>query len=378
MGTKKLNFMRTVIVRYGEIALKSEPVRRHFEEQLISNIRLKISKIQHKLRRVRGRIFIDTQEWMKVMGPLSKTPGVVSVSAALRVNSNFDDICAKAVKVAEKTLHAGESFAVRTSREGEHSYTSQQVNTAVGAAILSKVKGAKVDLSSPDRKISIEIRGADAYIFTEVVNGVGGLPVESQGKAVMVFRGDPNDVVAAFLIIKRGCDLILFYPDYGQKKEMGRVKSAARKLLLFHPKIELWDVPFKDIMGHVKSSNEAEFHLFQAVLRGSELLANRLQAECLVVGDDAEEIALRGLRSVRLADESCRLLVMRPLALLEKDEIKKIASEAGIMLPQKSKTSSKVKNYASDRRIVKLTGDSALAHLLQMAVDGAKKLELEG
>jgi thiamine biosynthesis protein ThiI len=368
--------MRTVIVRYGEIALKSEPVRRHFEEQLISNIQLKISKIQYELRRIRGRIFIDTQEWKKVLGPLSKTPGVVSVSAALRVNSNFDEICAKSVKVARKALHTGESFAVRTSRDGQHNYTSQQVNAAVGAAILSKVKGTNVNLSSPDRKISIEIRGPDAYIFTYVVNGVGGLPVGSQGKAAMVFRGGPNDVVAAFLILKRGCDLVLFYPDSDQKKEVGRAKLAARQLLPFHPKIELWGIPFKEVTSHVKSPREAGLYLSQAVLHGARLLANRFQAECLVVGDDADEIVSQGLRGLRLTDDACGLPVMRPLALLEKDEIKKIASEAGIKLPRKVGPLFQIKNAASNKEIAKLTGDPALGHLLQKAVDGAKKLEL--
>lgn len=370
--------MRTVIVRYGEIALKSEPVRWHFEEQLVSNIRFKISKVQYKLRKVRGRIFIDTQEWRKILGPLSKTPGVVSVSAALRVNSNFDEICAKSVEVAEKALHAGESFAVRTSREGKHPYASQQVNAAVGAAILSKVNGTKVNLSSPDRKISIEIRGPDAYIFTEVVKGIGGLPVRSQGKAAMVFRGGPNDVVAAFLILKRGCDLVLFYPDSGKKKGVDKVKLAAKKLLPFHPKIEMWEIPFKEVTSHVKSTRESGFCLQRAVLRGAELLANRFQAECLVVGDDADEIVSQGLRGLRLTDDACGLPVMRPLALLEKDEIKKIASEAGIKLPRKVNPLFQVKKAVSDQNTAKLTGDSALGHLLQKAVDGAKKLELRG
>lgn len=373
MGTKSSDSMRTVIVRYGEIALKSEPVRRRFEDQLVSNIKLRISGIPHKLRMTRGRIFIDTPKWKKVATLLSKTPGVVSVSGGVRVDSKLENIQGKAVEVAKTVLGPGKSFAVRTSREGKQPYGSQHVNVTVGAAILSNVKGTKVNLSSPDCKISIEIRGPDAYIFTDVVNGVGGLPVGSQRRAAMVFQGSANDVVAAFLMLKRGCDLVLLFPDLGQKRTEASAMASAKKLLPFRPNIELWTVPFKEVLEQTKSLHEAKFQ--QAVLHGTGMLASHLHAECLVVGDGADEIASRGLGEVALMDAACGLPVLRPLALMEKTEIKEIALGAGIKLPRAGASQGKeeLKNHENERMT-----DSVPTSVLQRVVDGAKNVKLGG
>ncbi|MEW6592295.1 MAG: THUMP domain-containing protein [Candidatus Hadarchaeota archaeon] len=327
--------MRTVIVRYGEIALKSEPVRRWFEGRLISNIRQKLYGVKHSLRVVRGRIFIDLEDWKKVLKPLSMTPGVVSASVAVRTSSDIESVRATAVGVAKKVLGRGKSFAVRTSREGSHPYTSQQVNSLVGAEILAKVKGAKVNLSAPDKQISIEIRGSDAYVFTDVLDGAGGLPVGSQGKVSVVFSGRPKDLVSAFLMLKRGCDSDIFVPSF-ESNGCGRGVLVAKKLLLFHPGIKIWALPCGEVLKSVKKApSYLRFYLFQrAVVRVAEFLAKRVGAESLVVGDGLAEVGSQGLGGIRLIDSACRTQVFRPVALMEEKEIGEIASRAGIKLPR--------------------------------------------
>jgi len=179
----------TVIVRYGELALKSWPVRRRFERCLVSSINLVLEGLKYAIRRERGRIFIDTKSPAQVAKRLSKVPGIVSVSLATKVEAGMNEICGTALKVAKKVLAPGASFAVRTSRVGKHAFSSGDVNVKVGSAILSKVEDVRVDLSNPDHKISIEVRGSDAYVFTETVEGIGGLPVGTQGGVVALFRG---------------------------------------------------------------------------------------------------------------------------------------------------------------------------------------------
>ncbi|MEW6593135.1 MAG: THUMP domain-containing protein, partial [Candidatus Hadarchaeota archaeon] len=255
--------MRTIIVRYGEIALKSEPVRRWFEDRLISNIQQKLSGTKHGLRVVRGRIFIDMEDWKKALKPLFMTPGVVSVSVAARTSSDIESVRAAAVQAARKVLVGGKSFAVRTSREGSHPYKSQQVNSIVGGEILAKIKGTRVNLSNPDKLISIEIRGADAYVFTDVIGGVGGLPAGSQGKVSVIFNGGPGDLVSAFLMLKRGCDTDIFIP-YFKRNGLGLGVSVAKKLTLFHPRIKIWALHFGEVLERVKeASSDLRFYIYR-------------------------------------------------------------------------------------------------------------------
>jgi len=194
-------------VRYGEIALKSEPVRRRFERRLIENIKLSLKGLDYKLRRERGRIFTDTRRPSAVIERLAKTPGIVSLSPSLRTNATIDSITSAVVREAKKILSPGMTFAIRTSRVGEHPFSSKDVNVSAGSAVLAEVKGVRVNLSTPKRKISVDVRGRDAYVFTEIVYGVGGLPVGTQGSVVALFSGSLNSSVSSYLVMKRGCTL---------------------------------------------------------------------------------------------------------------------------------------------------------------------------
>ncbi|MEA1905198.1 MAG: THUMP domain-containing protein, partial [Candidatus Hadarchaeota archaeon] len=183
---------KTVIVRYGELALKSRWVRRHFEQRLCENIELILDGIDHKLERAHGRIFIDTKAPDEVAKRLVSVPGVVSVSSATKTEAIPRAIRSVAVEEAKKVLSSGSNFAVLTRRVGRHSFSSQDVNREVGAAILEAVPGTSVNLSTPDHKTFVEVRGNDSYIFFEVVGGIGGLPAGSQGKVVTLFSGGVN------------------------------------------------------------------------------------------------------------------------------------------------------------------------------------------
>ena len=182
---------------------------------------------------------------------LSKVPGIVSVSPSIRVNSTMDSICSVAVRVASKVLSPSMSFAIRTSRVGKHAFSSKDVNERVGSAILKKVRGARVDLSAPERKITIEVRGANAYVFTETKEGVGGLPVGTQGKIVALFSGGLNSLVATYLMIKRGCMALPVFPDprLGSDNRFRKLAiRAARRLPHFYPKLELRVFPSSGLL----------------------------------------------------------------------------------------------------------------------------------
>ncbi len=303
--------MKTVIVRYAEIALKSKPVRAMFERLLVRNIEAALRGTDFKIKRVGGRIFVETEKSKKVSKILTNIPGVVSTSPAVRVAAEMDGMTSEAVRVAKKSIGAGETFAVRTSREGTHDFSSHDVNEHVGREILSKVKGLKVNLSAPDHMISIDIRGGDAYVFGETMKGVGGLPVGSQGSVLVVFSGKKRDMNAAFLMMKRGCATKFLVEEADFKK----AANQTRKILKHYPRFDLFGLRFREVKKSMHGVGpNMKFLLYRrAILQAAEIVARKVGAGAVVFGDGIEILRDQGLDNLRLIDGAAKVLVLRPL-----------------------------------------------------------------
>ena len=208
--------MPTLIVRYGEVGLKSERVRRRFESALLEDIRKKHvrAKVQCVVSSDRGRIYVDSSDWHRSCELLSRTFGIVSFSPATKVGSDLDGLADEIVRFAGPLLFPGASFAIRARRSGSHPYTSQDVCVKAGAAVLSanEERGIKVDLDDPDVEISVEVRGREAYLFSSTIPGPGGLPRSTQGRVLALLESN-KDVAAAWLLMKRGCTVVAVCDD---------------------------------------------------------------------------------------------------------------------------------------------------------------------
>jgi len=323
---------KTIIVRYGELALKSEKVRRRFERQLMDNIELSLRGLKHRIRRERGRIFVDTSS-VKVLDKLTNVPGIVSVSMASKTNAARDAISKAAVEIAKRILSKSQTFAVRASRIGAHDFSSKEVNEVVGSAVLKAVHGSKVDLSHPDRTIFVEIRGSDAYIFAEKRAGVGGLPVGTQGGVVTLLSYGIDDPVATYLMMKRGCIVfpIFFYNEY-YKRARDRAIVISKKLADFYPKLELRMVPFGEILREFVDKAPSELTCVlrkRAMLRIANIIAKQVKAEAIATGESLEQVAGQTLANLMVIDDVSELLVLRPLVGMNKVEIERIARSIG-------------------------------------------------
>jgi len=325
---------KAIIVRYGELALKSEKVRRRFERQLIGNIERSLHGLKHRIRRERGRIFVDTSS-AKVLDKLTNVPGIVSVSIASKTNATLDVISKAAVNIAKRTLGKSQTFAVRASRIGVHDFSSKEVNEVVGSAILKAVHGSKVNLSHPDRTIFVEIRGSDAYIFAEKRGGVGGLPVGTQGKVVTLLYHGINDPVATYLMMKRGCMVfpVLFYNEsHMDKRARNRAVAIAKRLAGFYPKLELRVVPFGEILREFVDKAPSELTCLlrkRAMLRIANIIAEQVKAEAIATGESLEQVAGQTLANLMVIDDASELPVLRPLVGMNKVEIERIACSIG-------------------------------------------------
>lgn len=205
-----LRSVATILVRYGETGLKGPPVRRRFEALLVENILRAHSQanLSCVVERQRGRLFISSEEPKATADILSRTFGIVSLSLAEECSSDIDEISDCSVKAMRRLLKGG-TFAIRARRTGSHPYTSMKLAAHVGEKVLEAFpeSSIKVDLSSPDVELFIEVRNNNAYIFDKIIQGPGGLPLRSQGKVLSVIE-DGKSLLSSWLIMRRGCSMV--------------------------------------------------------------------------------------------------------------------------------------------------------------------------
>jgi len=289
----------TVVVRYGELFLKSDYVRRKFEEKLLENISatLKDKKFNFKIIKKRLRCVIKTDKPHEVAEAVAKVFGVVSTSPAVFVSSNLDEISEVSVKIAERTIKKNNTFAVQAKRTGKHEFSSKDVEVLVGKKIQEKT-GAKVNLDNPEKIIFIEIHDEETFIFTEKIRGVGGLPYGTQGKLVALVS-DLNSGVAAFMLMRRGCEIVGLH--FGEESE---VRDILKKLEEYSPK------KLKLIINNKKIPKEKMYQI-------AEEIAKRENAFGVVSGELLDD----------LSPVNLKIPIYRPLVGLNGDKISKTAKE---------------------------------------------------
>ncbi len=209
--------LRPHLLRYGEIGTKSSNTRKQFEDILIDNIeRTFLSRNKEVVieKKGLGRIFAYTQTENSYL--FSRIFGIVSFSPVKELSSDLEKIKSEGKKFANDVSG---TFAVRARRIGEHEYTSQDVEDEVGNVILNENPDLQVDLDEPENEFHIEIRHASTYVFTEIEEGPGGLPLSSQGK-VAAYIEDRYDFLATWLMMKRGARPYAFAKDKKWSKRL--------------------------------------------------------------------------------------------------------------------------------------------------------------
>jgi len=208
--------MPTLLVRYGEIGLKSASVRRRFEQQLVADIRTRhaLAKTPCVISQTRGRLFVDSDDWRKSCEILSKTFGIVSFSPVTKVSSELSALSKDVLDFSEPLLFSNASFAIRSRRSGNHPYTSQTLAEHLGKAMLDrfKEKGIRVRLDDPDVEIFVEVRDRNAYLFSSALPGPGGMPLGTQGRMLSMLDSE-NGIASTWLMMKRGCSVLVATED---------------------------------------------------------------------------------------------------------------------------------------------------------------------
>lgn len=203
--------LNTVIVRLsGEIPIKSEPVRSHWEKILYKRVKSRVFDLGNVIRE-RGRIYVYTDQPYEVIKRLQTLFGVSSFSPAAKCDAELERIKIMAVKVAqyyirklmEKGINA-RTFAIVSKKVLTDKFGTTEIRYDVGAFVKNEL-GLEVNLDYPDIPINIEVRRGEAYIYVETLKGAGGLPIGVQDRILVLLKGDKDSVTSMWLMLKRGC-----------------------------------------------------------------------------------------------------------------------------------------------------------------------------
>ena len=225
----------TLLVRYGELALKSPPVRREFERTLRRNLldQFVRSGVTGRLRSDRGHLYVEADDPATALRIVRRVFGVTSVSVVHEVVTDPPAVRERLLALAEPRLTPGISFAVRARRTGQHPFTSQELAGELGAAVLEQYanRGLTVDLDHPSVELFVEVRGPKTYLYFDRAAGPGGLPLGVAGRLVALVDGT-RGALGAFLMMKRGCRVSLVVVPSGEALAHGT-------LTRFDPAIDL-------------------------------------------------------------------------------------------------------------------------------------------
>ena len=318
-----------VIVRYGEIALKGRN-KGMFERKLKENIRrmLDYSKISaSRIERISGRFIVESESAKAAATAISRVFGVTSASPAFKFKADLQEIKEKSMEVFN--ISKPKSFRITANRlEKTFKETSMELNNVVGEFIQEKTK-CKVSLKNPELDIGVELTKTNAYIYTERVEGVGGLPVGVSGKVVCLLSGGIDSPVAAWLALKRGCDVtLLHFLHEEHNKKPAKIQELKEKLSYYHPDIKLVYVPTKEIEKELVMKIQAKLRII--VLRRifmdiASKICSRINAKAIVTGDNIGQVASQTLDNLDVIDHAANVLTIRPLACFDKREITDLA-----------------------------------------------------
>jgi thiamine biosynthesis protein ThiI len=336
----KGSIKRLVMVRYGELFLKSEPVKHHFIGLLLRNIgkALAASGLHHHYETPRGRILIFGDDPEKIADIVSRIFGLVDVSICTKTGVHIDNLCAEAVALASARLSPGMSFAVRAKRQQKSGLDSQELGARIGSAIYEHIPSLSVDLDHPDYEIFVEVRDFGGLVYDSRITAPGGLPSGTQGRALVLLSSGIDSPVASWLAMKRGCEITHLHLD-GGRWAGSDVKSAA---IENHKKLSRWCAgnPLMMVIANSEPLYDRMQELripprYRCVIckRFMVQVAARLMehegALAIITGENLGQVASQTLTNLSVISEGVTVPVLRPLITYDKEEIITLARRIG-------------------------------------------------
>lgn len=330
------------LLKYAEIGLKGK--NRHvFEDALVKEVARKLEKVEGEfdVSRINGRIFVQTKseyDYDEAVKAMQKVFGVVGICPVTQIEDQDPEAVIKAAVqfIADNYKDKNFSFKVNTRRANKgYPVLSMEMDARVGEAILDAFPETHVDVHNPEVVLSIELR-AEIFMYSKLIKGAGGLPLGTNGRAMLLLSGGFDSPVAGYMIARRGVYMDAVYfnaPPYTSDRAKQKVIDLAEVLSEYCGKIRLHIINFTDIQMAIYQKcphDELTIIMRRYMMKIAKHLAENTK-DCLglVTGESIGQVASQTMKSLYCTDDAAEFPVYRPLIGFDKQDIIDKAEEIG-------------------------------------------------
>ncbi len=329
------------LIKYAEIAIKGKN-RYVFEDALMHRMKLAMKYVdgEFAISKTQGRMYVDAHsdhDTKEVIAALSRVFGINAICPVVRVEKgDFEKLKADVIKYMGDEHPEGNSTFKVFARRADKSFPqrSTELNCELGAAILEAYPGMKVDVHAPEIELNVEVR-EDICIYSKQIKGPGGMPIGTNGKAMLLLSGGIDSPVAGYMVAKRGVkiDAVYFHaPPYTSERAKQKVIDLAKQVSRYTGTICLHVINFTDIQLAIYEKcphDELTIIMRRYMMRIAEHIARQNECLGLITGESIGQVASQTIQSLSVTNEVCTLPVFRPLIGFDKQEIIEISEKIG-------------------------------------------------
>lgn len=330
---------KSFLIKYAEIAIKGKN-RYLFEDALVSQINHALKKVDgtFRVRKEQGRIYVDTEgeyDFDETIEALKCVFGIVGICPMVQVeDEGFDRLAEEVIKHID-SAYPNKKFTFKVNaRRARKNYPleSMEINAQIGERVLEAFPETSVDVHKPEVVINIEIRSM-INIYSVIIPGPGGMPVGTNGKAMLLLSGGIDSPVAGYMIAKRGVNIDATYfhaPPYTSERAKQKVVDLAKIVAKYAGPINLHVVNFTDIQLYIYEQcphEELTIIMRRYMMKLAEHFAKENKCLGLITGESIGQVASQTLQSLAATNEVCTLPVYRPLIGFDKQEIVEISEK---------------------------------------------------
>ena len=328
---------KAFLIKYAEIAIKGKN-RYIFEDALVAQIKYQLRNVEGKFRIAKesGRIFVYTEgdfDYEEAIEALKRVFGIFSICPAVVLEDEGFEKLSQDVSAYVKKLYGDKelTFKVNTRRNKKtYPMQSMEVSSELGAVILDHCPNMKVDVHNPDVYVNVEIRNK-IYLYSENIPGPGGMPLGTNGRAMLLLSGGIDSPVAGYMIAKRGViiDAVYFHaPPYTSERAKQKVVDLAKLVAKYSGPIRLHVVNFTDIQLYIYDQcphEELTIIMRRYMMKIAEEFAKKDGCLGLITGESIGQVASQTIHSLAATNEVCTMPVFRPVIGFDKQEIVDVA-----------------------------------------------------
>ena len=329
-----------ILLKAGEIALKGLN-RSVFEDRLAKNCKFRLKHLgRFQITRAQSTMYcepldedIDIDEAVET---LQTVFGFSKMSRACVVEKDMDAIKAAAAEYLEPVLRDCRTFKVEAKRSDKaFPLKSPAICAEVGGYLLSRFPHLRVDVHQPDFTVYVEIRDKNAYIHGPQLDGAGGMPVGSSGRAMLLISGGIDSPVAGHMMAKRGLALQAIHfaaPPYTSEYARQKVITLCREVGRYAGRIKLHVVGFTHVQEQIRDLCPEEYFTIimrRYMMKIAERIAREEGCGALVTGESVAQVASQTLYALGCTDVATELPVLRPVIGMDKNEIIAVARRIG-------------------------------------------------